>query len=444
MSSPLPRALSTPVAPTASSPLHGLDSSPLHPIPTQEEPSEPHTTPRAEFIALIALTTSLVALSIDAMLPALGLIADELHAPRANDRQLILSFFFLGLSCGQVGAGPLSDSWGRKATFYRGMGLFLLGALLCAFTESFTWLLIGRFIQGVGAAAPRVVSVAIVRDQYRGRAMASVMSFVSSVFILVPILAPTVGQLMLQWFNWRAIFWLFLGIGLVNAVWFHLRQPETLPPARRAPFAFRRILRDFREAGLHPITGGYTIAGGCVFSCMFVYLSTSQQLLQEQYQLGEWFPAVFGFIALSLGIASFTNGKLVMRYGMDVLARLALIANLSLALLAWLVSSFYQGLPPLFFFVSYLSVTFFFQGLLFGNLNAKAMEPMGHIAGSAAALTGSLSNGLALLLGTFIGRSYQGNIYPLVFSFGCMAALSLLITEWAKQRAKQHPPALSS
>src|SRR6187551_1516199 len=199
--------------------------------------------PRVEFIALVALTTSLVAMSIDTMLPALGTMATELGAAHPNDRQLILSVFFGGMSVGQLVYGPVSDSTGRKPALYIGMGLFMVGSLICAWTQSFTWLLIGRALSGFGAAGPRIVSVALVRDAHAGRSMARVMSFVSTVFILVPVLAPSVGQAVLEVSSWRAIFAGLVVVAALNVSWVALRQPETLPVALRVRFSLRNIGR---------------------------------------------------------------------------------------------------------------------------------------------------------------------------------------------------------
>src|SRR3954471_12143555 len=194
-----------------------------------------------EFVALVALTTSLVAMSIDTMLPALGTMASELGAAHTNDRQLILSVFFGGMSVGQLVYGPVSDSTGRKPALYLGIGLFVLGGLICALTHSFTWLLVGRALSGFGAAGPRIVSVALVRDAHAGASMARVMSFVQTVFILVPVVAPSVGQAVLLVTSWRAIFAGLVVIAALNVLWLGLRQPETLPRARRVPFSLRTI-----------------------------------------------------------------------------------------------------------------------------------------------------------------------------------------------------------
>jgi DHA1 family bicyclomycin/chloramphenicol resistance-like MFS transporter len=391
--------------------------------------------PGLEFIALVALTTSIVAMSIDTMLPALGVMASELGAAHDNDRQLVLSAFFGGLSVGQLVAGPVSDITGRRPALFFGLGLFMLGTLLCATTHSFTWLLVGRALSGFGAAGPRIVSIALVRDVYAGRAMARVMSFVSTVFILVPVLAPSIGQGMLAVTTWRAIFLALLAVAALDWLWFALRQPETLPASRRAPVSLRGIARASRETFASRITFGYMLATGAIFGAFISYLATAQQIFQEQYGLGELFPAIFGLLASSIGVASFVNAKLVMRYGMRRLSRSALLGSAGLSTTVFVVTWLRDGHLPLAVLMAYLLVCFFFNGVLFGNFNARAMEPMGHIAGVAAAVTGSVGGLVALLIGTPFGRAYDGTVLPLVGGFMTCALLALALTEWAERPA---------
>ena len=393
------------------------------------------TAPRAEFIALVALTTSLVAMSIDTMLPALGKMASELGAAHANDRQLILIVFFGGMSVGQMVYGPVSDSTGRKPALYVGIGLFILGALICALTRSFSWLLIGRVLSGFGAAGPRIVSIALVRDAHSGRSMARVMSFVSTVFILVPVLAPSVGQAVIAVTSWRAIFSGLVVVAVLNVLWVALRQPETLPAELRVRFSFRNIGRGCVETFRNRISLGYMLGSGFVFGGFIGYLSMSQQVFQEQYGLGTLFPVFFGLLASAIGLSSFVNGKLVMRFGMRRLSRLALVFNCTLCICALLGSMAFAGHPPLLAFVCYMLLCFFCNGLLFGNFSARGMEPMGHIAGVAAAVNGSVSGLVALGLGTLFGRAYDGTVLPVVAGFTTSAVLALAATELAERAA---------
>jgi DHA1 family bicyclomycin/chloramphenicol resistance-like MFS transporter len=218
-----------------------------------------------EFVARVALMISLVALSIDAMLPALPAIGADLGVHRANDAQLVLSALFFGLALAQMVYGPLSDSFGRKPVIYAGFAIFIAGCVLSILARGLEVMLLGRFLQGIGAAGPRIVTMALVRDQYAGRAMARIMSLAMAVFILVPVLAPAIGQVILLVAHWRAIFGMLLVVALITLAWFALRQPETLPPARRAPFALRSIAAAVRETCSHRSAFSYTLMAGLIF-----------------------------------------------------------------------------------------------------------------------------------------------------------------------------------
>jgi DHA1 family bicyclomycin/chloramphenicol resistance-like MFS transporter len=391
------------------------------------------TRSSVEFIALVALTFSLIAMSIDSMLPALGNIAADLGTRDPNDRQLVLTAFFGGLTIGQFFYGPISDSTGRKPAMYAGISCFIAGGLICAFATDFTTMVLGRILQGFGAAGPRIVAMAMVRDLYAGRAMARIMSFVMAVFILVPILAPSIGQLMLLFANWRGIFYGLVIVGIIDFLWLAMRQPETLARPDRAPLSIGRILRSAREAVTNRTTLGYTLATGFVFGAFISYLGTSQQIFQEQYGTGKLFSVFFGILAAGIGLASIVNAKLVMRFGMRNLSKWALRAACLLSLSFLAVAYLLGGHPPLWAFVAYMTTLFFFNGLLFGNYNALAMEPMGHIAGVAAAVVGSVSSLVAVSAGTPIGRLYDGTVIPLVAGFACMGLAALLSTEWAER-----------
>lgn len=387
----------------------------------------------AEFIALMALTFSLIAMSIDSMLPALGDIARDLGAGNPNDRQFVLTAFFAGLTLGQFIYGPISDSTGRKPAMYAGFGCFIVGGLICALTTDFSVMIMGRVLQGFGAAGPRIVGTAMVRDLYAGRAMARVMSFVMAVFIMVPILAPSIGQLILLVADWRGIFFGLVLVGILNFIWLAMRRAETLEPTARAPLSLGHILRSAREALGNRITFGYTIATGFIFGAFISYLGMSQQIFQDQYAAGKLFAVYFGVLAAGIGCASITNATLVTRFGMRTLSKLALrvacLWSLGFLVIAFLIG----GHPPLWLFLVFMVVLFFCNGLLFGNYNALAMEPMGHIAGVAAAVIGAGSSLIAVVAGTLIGRLYDGTVIPLVAGFAVMEIAAFLVTEWAER-----------
>jgi len=368
------------------------------------------------------------------MLPALPQIGSDLRVQDANDRQLVVSVIFLGLAIGQLFFGPLSDTAGRKPTVYAGYALYIAGALLSASAASFPSMLVGRVMQGLGLSAPRAITLALVRDRYEGRAMARVMSFVTGIFILVPMVAPTLGQTILQISGWRYIFVSFVLMALVTTVWFALRMPETLAPEHRAPLSLRRMVGATLEIVRNRAALGYTVSAGLISGAFLGYLNSAQQILQEQYALGERFPLVFGVIALSIGLASWLNARLVMRFGMRFLVRRSLVFIGGLSALAFGVSLLAAGQPPLWFLMAYILMAFFGIGVLFGNQNSLAMEPLGHLAGIGAAVVGSLSTMISMPLGIVIGQSYDGSVIPLVVGIGVLSGLSIPVVRWAESK----------
>ena len=388
--------------------------------------------PFVEFIALMALTTSLVALTIDSMLPALPEIGRDLAISDPNHNQLIISMVFLGMAFGQLLFGPMSDSFGRKSALYAGMAVFVVGCLLSIFATDFNTMLIGRILQGIGVSGPRVVPMALIRDEYEGRAMAQVMSLIMMVFILVPMLAPAFGQLVLYLADWRAIFGSFLGLAFILTLWFSMRQPETLAPENRKPFSFKQVMAGLVEVCKIRSALAYTLAVGVVSGRFLTYLSTAQPILQDKYGLGAQFALYFAILSLAIGVASFVNSKLVMRLGMRFLSRWAMSAIIGLSLLFMLPVFLTDGSPPLWLLMIYLVAILFCMGILFGNLNTMAMEPLGHIAGIGAAVVGSLSTLVSVPLGVVIGMFYDNSVMPLVAGFFVCSIGALWLIHWAE------------
>ena len=386
----------------------------------------------AEFVPLVALLMSLVALATDAMLPALPAIGRDLGAPRPNDVQYVVTALFLGLGLGQILYGPLSDRTGRKPAIYAGLAVFMAGCLVSIFASTFEMMLAGRVLQGIGVAGPRIVVMALIRDLYEGPRMARLMSFAMAVFILVPAVAPALGQGILWLSGWRAIFATFFAIAVVAFAWLALRQPETLPAARRRPFSPRAVGRAVREILGIRAALGYTLATGFVFSPFIAYLSSAQQIFQEGYGVGALFPLYFGVLALAIGVASLVNGRLVMQYGMRRLSNAAAWGITLVSLMAWAGAFAFDGLPPLWLFMSYLMAVFVCVGLVFGNLNALAMEPLGHIAGVGAAVVASLSTFISVPLGALVGQSFDGTMYVQVGAFAVFGAGMLAAMRWAE------------
>lgn len=390
--------------------------------------------PLLEFIALMALLTSLVALSIDAMLPALNQIGADLNSQSQQQTYLVISLFFGGMALGQIFFGPFSDARGRRLTILVGLIIFIIGTFVCYFAQSIEVLLIGRVIQAFGVSGPRIASMAVIRDQYAGDAMARVMSFITVIFILVPMVAPLVGQAVMQHFHWREIFTVFWIVAVISGLWFFLRQPETLIRANRKKFAWHHFFRSCLWLVKQPQIMGYSLAMGFIFGAFLAYLSGSQTIFQEIYDTGEWFPLVFATLAFAIGLASLFNGMMVMKWGMHAMCDRALFFAMIFGIVLTATTLYYEGVPPLWLFISIMFCGFFFIGMLFGNLNALAMLPVGHIAGLGAAFIGSFTSLLAVPIATVINAFLKTDLTPIALGFLLFSVLSFFAVQYAKKR----------
>jgi len=389
--------------------------------------------PFKEFVALMVLLMSITALAIDAMLPMLDEIGKEMFVANVNHTQYVISAMFLGLTLGQLVYGPLSDSYGRKTMIYIGMAIFSAGSIFSLVAGNFELLLLGRMLQGLGAASNRVVTVAMVRDRFSGRNMAQVMSIIMGTFILVPAIAPTIGQVVFMVGHWRYMFVLFLVIAFVGTLWMHIRLTETLALERRRPFNPKSLWQGICEVIKNPITRDYTICAGFVFGGLLGYLMSAQQIFQGYYNTGAMFPLYIAILAMAGGLASFVNARIVRIYGMRKIARYAFIARIVTSAV-FVCALLYQPQMPLPIFMIYALITFFLMGLLFGNLNTIALEPMGHIAGIASAVTGMLSLAISLVVGSVIGQSFDMSLLPLSIGFLATSCIGLLIQTRIERR----------
>ncbi len=392
----------------------------------------PERPGRGEFVVLIALMISIVAMAIDAMLPALGQIGEDMGVAGGNRQQLVVTFLFLGLALSQIVFGPLSDSFGRKPVIYAGFIIFMIGCVMSIVATSFWVMIAGRLLQGIGAAGPRIVTLALVRDRFAGREMARLMSLVMTVFILIPVFAPIIGQGIMIVTHWRGIFVMFLVLSAIAFVWFWARQPETLAPEKRSKLSAGRIARAFRETLTNRTALGYTMTAGLIFGAFVGYLVSAQQIFQVTFGVGEAFPLYFALSAGALGFASITNARLVMRFGMRPLTGTALAAASLLSIVFLVVVVLADNHPSLWATMVYIVMTFFFVGFVFGNFNALAMEPLGHIAGSASSVIGSVTMFISLALGTLIGQLYDGTVLPLVAGFAILATVSFAVMTWVE------------
>ena len=363
--------------------------------------------PQFEFVAIMASLMSIVALAIDALLPAMSTIGIDINSLDPTENQKFITMIFLGLGVGQLVFGPLSDSFGRKPIVYIGFIVFCVASVICVLAPNLEWMIFGRILQGIGLSAPRTISISMIRDSYKGDYMAKIMSFVTAFFILVPIVAPAMGKFFLDHYGWEAIFYMQLVATTAVGVWFWRRQPETLKPEYKIKFSSHVFM---------------------------VYLSSAQEVFEVQYGLADNFPFVFAGLAISVGLSTLLNGTMVVKLGMRRLAMIALT-------LFCTVSMVYVGLfwnsqnPGLWILITFLAMQFFTLGFLFGNLRAIAMEPIGHIAGIGAAITGFISTMIAIPIATYIGSYIQDTILPLFVGFLVCGSISLGIFMLMRRRS---------
>jgi DHA1 family bicyclomycin/chloramphenicol resistance-like MFS transporter len=397
----------------------------------------------AEFVALISFTMGLMSLSIDNLLPAFEAIRASFGVADANEMQLIISAYMIAFALMQIVYGPLSDVIGRRPAMMIGLAVYCVGTVIAILAPSFGLLLAGRAVQGMGAAAIRVLVVAIVRDRYSGREMARVMSLIIMVFIVVPVFAPAIGSLFLWLGSWRLIFISMLALAAMVVAGFMLRMPETLHPEHRFPFSLRRILDGALQTVTTRASIGYASAMGLTMGVLFSYLNSSQQIFQtEVYGLGPLFPLAFGAIAAVLGVASFVNANLVRRLGMRRLSHFGLCAFILVAALLLGSAAIFAGRPPLALFGALLAASLFLMSLMMVNFNTMAMEPLGAIAGTASSVIGVYTSLAGALLGLLVGQAFDGTVIPLGAGFLLLGVICLLVVLWTErgQLFRPHHP----
>ncbi|PNW19058.1 multidrug effflux MFS transporter [Acinetobacter sp. AKBS16] len=390
-----------------------------------------------EFALLMALLMSIVSFSIDAVLPALGEVGRVFELKNNNQTQWVIIGIFSGMTIGQLIAGPLSDAIGRKRILFTGIIIYFLGSLLCFTTQSFEWFLVGRFIQGIGVSGPYVASISIVRDKYSGAQMARIMSLIMMVFMVAPAIAPSLGQLIIHFFGWRDIFVLYMIYATVVGVWVALRLEETLLPENRLPMRLQAFQDGFKEVVSNKTTMSYLLCAGFCFGGFIGYLGTSQQIFMQQFgKTGQEFSAYFAVLAGVMGIASFTNSKIVMKFGMRPICIYGFLC-LCLISLIFLGIQLIGVTVAFWMFMLYACILFLLFGTLFGNLNAIAMEPMGHVAGMASAIIGAASSVLSLILASIIGQLYNGTLIPMTGGFVILCGLAFMMTVYENRYLKK-------
>lgn len=391
------------------------------------------STSLAEFVIILALLTALGALATDTMLPALTQMGKDFGVTNANDVQFIVYSIFGGFAIGQIFYGPLSDFIGRKKTIYISLSIFIIGSFVSLLTDDFYTMLFGRFLQGFGASGAKVIPMALIRDIVKGREMAKIMSFIALVFIIVPAIAPIIGGFILKFESWHYIFVMFIVSAIISFVWFGLRVEETLSRDKMIPFSLKNLKKDISLVIKNKKTLLYTIVLGFVFGAFVSYLSTAEQIFALHYNLGEDFPYYFALNALSLGLASLANAKFVEKLGMRYLSKKALESLLIICtIFTCIVFASTDGIS-LFSFMVFCTSSFFCIGILFGNLNALAMEPMGKVAGTAASIIGAVSMLIALIVGVLIGQFYNNSVTPMIVGFSIAGAVSYVLFLVAKE-----------
>lgn len=379
---------------------------------------------KVEFIAMMAMLMALNALAIDIMLPGLQQIGADLGVESENHRQYVISAYLLGFAFAQLVYGPLADRFGRRLPLIVGLGIYVAAAMAAVFAPTFGILLLIRFVHGIGSAATRVITVSIIRDVFGGRKMAEVMSLVMMIFMIVPVVAPGTGQVIMIFGEWHLIFGFMAVSALAVTVWVFLRLPETLDPADKRPFTPRSILQAFGIVLGNRVALCYTLASAFVFGALFGFINSAQQVYVGIYELGTMFPVAFAAVAMFMALSSFMNSRLVGRFGMRRLSHGALLGFMAISGI-WFVLSLFGVIPfPLFLLLFALAMFQF--GLIGSNFNALAMEPLGHVAGTASSVLGFMGTAGGGAIGALIGQAFDGTTMPLGAGFFGVSVVGLV------------------
>ncbi|MCX7544221.1 multidrug effflux MFS transporter [Marinicella gelatinilytica] len=378
-----------------------------------------------ELIVLLAMLSSLGALTIDLQLPAMPEILNSFGLQEANLQQWIVSAYMLGFASVQILYGPISDSVGRKPVVLFGLVIYIAASFWLMVADDYWVFLLARALQGVGAAAARIMINAITRDFFKGDEMAKVTSLVMLIFILVPVFAPTVGSLLLWLGHWHLILYVFLGFGLAVFLWTWLRLPESLAPHHKKPLRLSRLKASFIQVVTEPLAIVFAVVSGVIFSGFMAYLNSAEQIFADLYGVPEKFPYIFGLLALFFGLAAFINSRVVMRFGAMRVTLYALIALVVINVIHIGLMFAYSGLAPLWVFVAAVALINMCVGLVFGNVMAIAMMPLGDVAGMGASVIGSISTFLAAVIGIAISQQLDGNLWPIALGFFGTAIISL-------------------
>lgn len=390
-------------------------------------PAAPDTGPMGtgEFIVMIAALMSLNALAIDVMLPALDDIAASLGVAHPNDQQLVIYAYIAGFGVPQLVWGPLTDRFGRRPVVMLALVGYALMSVACMFAPNFGVLLAVRFCQGVFSSACRVVAVSIVRDVFVGRGMAKIMSLVMTIFMVVPILAPLIGQVILLQAPWELIFGVLTLMSVVVLIWISFRLRETLPVEARRPINIMGTLSAYGEVFRSRVTFGYMAASGVIFGSLFAFIGSSEQVFTEVFGKHDTFVLWFAVVAITLAAANFANSRLVERFGMRRMSQAALIGFIAFGLILLILMLTFGAVFELF--LPFFALMFGCFGMIGSNFNAMAMEPLGKIAGVGSAAYGFATTTVASAIGGVIGQRYDGSVIPLVVGFVVLGSICMAI-----------------
>lgn len=398
---------------------------------------------KAEFIAMMAMLMAINALAIDIMLPGLQQIGASLGVASENHRQYVISAYLMGFAVSQLFYGPISDRFGRRVPMFTGLIVYVVSALACVFVPSFTSLLFFRLLQGIGSAATRVITISIVRDVYGGRSMAEVMSLIMMVFMIVPVIAPGTGQAVMLFGNWHLIFIFMAVVATAVLIWVCLRLPETLDPADMRPFTLKSVAQGFRIVLTNRVALCYTLANSFIFGALFGFINSAQQIYVGIYELGVWFPVAFSAVAIMMAFSAFVNSRFVGRFGMRRLSHGALLAFLGISGIWLLLTLFGPHPTPFALYLLLFALAMFQFGWIGSNFNALAMEPLGHVAGTASSVLGFMSTAGGGAIGALIGQAFDGTTLPLVMGFFVLSLIALvfvLVAERGKLFQAHHRP----
>lgn len=383
-----------------------------------------------ELILLLAMMTSLGALTIDLQLPAMPMILQSFGLSEANQQQWMITAYMFGFAAAQIFYGPISDSYGRKPVLLFGLIVYVVASVGCLVADSYWLFLLARGLQGIGAASARIMVNAITRDFFKGNEMAKVTSLVMLIFIMVPVFAPALGSGILLLGDWHLILWVYMGFGVLVMLWSLIRLPESLSSDNKKPLRLGRIKTAFVQVVSEPLSMSFAVISGVIFAGFMAYLNAAEQIYSQVYDAKEQFPYLFGGIALFFGLAAFVNSKVVMRFGAMQVTFYGMLILMLVNMLSLLLVLVFSGVPPLWLFVVMMAATNVCIGLAYGNLMAIAMLPLGNVAGMGASVIGTISAILAAGIGIFISQQLDQTVMPIILGFFITSVIAFALVYW--------------